>query len=230
MAVDNPMRKVFDPDSFSGRMAILADEYKNATHLAQVVGVTDRTIRKWMAGTEPARNYLALLAEKLEINIEWLVLGRGPIRQLDGVTCGDDTYVQIPLYDVRAGAGEGVIAEDQDVIEELMAFSRSWIRSELRASPTNLGLIYVSGDSMEPTLRPGDVVLVDQSQSQGGTDGVYVLRRDGHLQIKRLHWLSGKVLRVISDNPIYQPIEVDLSQLTEEFQIIGRVIWGGKRF
>ncbi|WP_010473296.1 hypothetical protein [Acaryochloris sp. CCMEE 5410] len=32
------------------------------------------------------------------------------------------------------------------------------------------------------------------------------------------------------DNPIYQPIEVNLSQLTEEFQIIGRVIWGGKRF
>ncbi|ABW26326.1 S24 family peptidase [Acaryochloris marina] len=227
--MDTSMRKVFNADSFTGRMAILVDEYKNATHLAKVVGVNDRTIRKWMAGTEPARNYLELLAEKLEVNIEWLVLGRGPIRRVDG-GIGDGTYVQIPLYDVRAGAGEGMIAEDKEQIEELMAFSRSWIRSELRTSPAHLSLIHVSGDSMEPTLRPGDVVLVDQHQAEGGTDGVYVLRRDGHLQIKRLHWLSGKVLKIISDNPIYQPIEVDLSQLTEEFQIIGRVIWGGKRF
>lgn len=224
------MRKVFDAASFAGRMAILVDEYKNATHLAQVVGVNDRTIRKWMTGTEPARNYLELLTEKLEVNIEWLVLGQGPMRCSDQLPGGDTTYVHIPLYDIRAGAGEGIVAEDKEVIEELMAFSRSWIRSELRANPVNLSLIYVSGDSMEPTLRPGDVVLVDQSQVEGGTDGIYVLRRDGHLQIKRLHWLSGKALRVISDNTIYQPVEVDLSQLTEEFQIIGRVIWGGKRF
>lgn len=224
------MRKVYDAASFAGRMAILADEYKNATHLAEVVGVTDRTIRKWMAGTEPARNYLELLAEKLEVNIEWLVLGRGPMRWSDGIACGGENYILIPLYDVRAGAGDGAIVDDDEVIEELIAFSRSWLRGELRANPAHLSLIYVSGDSMEPTLRPGDVVLVDHSQAERGTDGVYILRRDGHLQIKRVHWLSGKVLKVISDNPIYEPIEVDLSKLTEEFQIIGRVIWGGKRF
>ncbi|WP_299492252.1 S24 family peptidase [Acaryochloris sp. IP29b_bin.137] len=170
------------------------------------------------------------MAKKLEVNIKWLVLGRGPIRRSDGEIGGDGTYVQIPLYDARARAGEGMIAEDKEQIEELIAFSRSWIRSELRTSPAQLSLIHVSGDSMEPTLRPGDVVLVDQHQAEGGPDGGYVLRWDGHLQIKRLHWLSGKVLKIISDNPIYQPIEVDLSQLTEEFQIIGRVIWGGKRF
>ena len=158
-----------------------SDSISEVTHLAEVVGVTDRTIRKWMSGTEPARNYLELLSQTLEVNIEWLVLGRGPQRSSDRSGQAKDNYVHIPLYDIRAGAGDGVIVDEEE-IAELMAFSRSWIRSELRANPKNLSLIFVSGDSMEPTLRPGDVVLVDQSQAESGTDGVYVLRRDGHLQ------------------------------------------------
>lgn len=222
------MSKVNDNDQFSERMKVLVDDHKNPGHLAKLLEVSDRTIRKWMSGTEPARNYLERLSERLNVNAEWLVTGQGPMYRGETVDSAE-AYARIPLYDVQARAGEGGMVDSEEV-EELVIFSREWIRTELRANPSSLSLIYVGGDSMEPTFRPGDVVLVDHSQAESGTDGIYVLRRDGHLLVKRIQWLSLTSLKLISDNAIYEPILVDVASLSDEFQIVGRVVWGGKQY
>lgn len=221
------MSKFIDNDQFSERMKVLVNDHKNPGHLAKLLEVSDRTIRKWMSGTEPARNYLERLSERLNVNAEWLVTGQGPMYRCD--TDSSEAYTRIPLYDVQARAGDGGMVDSEEV-EELVIFSREWIRTELRANPSSLSLIYVGGDSMEPTFRPGDVVLVDHSQAESGTDGIYVLRRDGHLLVKRIQWLSLTRLKLISDNAIYEPILVDVANLSEEFQIVGRVVWGGKQY
>jgi len=56
---------------------------------------------------------------------------------------------------------------------------------------------------MEPTLRSGELILVDTKATQP-REGIHVLRLDDALLVKRLHILPGRRLKVVSDNPIWQ--------------------------
>ena len=81
---------------------------------------------------------------------------------------------------------------------------------------------------MEPTLHDGDDILVDRSDAGARMrDGIYVLRIDDALVVKRLalHPVSRRVT-VQSDNPAYADWP-DCSP--DEIHCIGRVIWTGRR-
>ena len=114
----------------------------------------------------------------------------------------------------------------------MLAFKEDWVRRELRARPEDLNLIYVVGDSMEPDLRSGDIVLVDHTDTMAQREGVYVSRMDGALLVKQLQRLPGGVVKVISRNPAYEAFPVDLKQLANPngFAVVGRVVWACRRF
>ena len=140
-------------------------------------------------------------------------------------------FVLLPLYDVRASAGHGAWNDDERVSKTL-AFRREWIASDLRANPDALVLVYVDGDSMEPTLSSGDVVMVDRSQTALRSDGIYVFSHDGSLLIKRLQRMAGDAVRVISDNPRFSFYDLQVTDFEGEHaraQMIGRVVWSGIR-
>jgi len=155
--------------------------------------------------------------------------------ETDQASFDENEYAYIPLYDVRAAAGHGAIVDSEQVIDSL-CFKKEWIHNELRANPNDLYLIYVSGESMEPTLRPGDIILVDRRDTTVRRDGIYVLTMDNTLLVKRLQSLPGGKVRVMSDNPAYAPFDMDKGLLDAEFQddaegagVIGRVVWTGRR-
>lgn len=153
--------------------------------------------------------------------------------QSHAYTAGADDFSKnfalIPLLDVRASAGPGAVVEHEEVVDNL-AFKREWIRDTLQATPADLYLINVQGESMTPTLHPGDVILVDRRAGDNiTTDGIYVIRMDDTLLVKRIQRLPGKVLRVSSDNPAYQPFDIKLDETGDELTIIGRVVWSGRR-
>lgn len=140
-------------------------------------------------------------------------------------------YVYLPLYEVRASAGGGALVEGERVVDAL-AFKEAWIRQELRASPADLRLIYVEGDSMEPDLRPGDIILIDHTDTMARREGIYVIRMDSALLVKQLQRLPGGVLKVLSRNPAYEAFTVCLGdvEVSPGFAIIGRVVWACRRF
>ena len=119
--------------------------------------------------------------------------GRGPVyregddSQESGPRSGppgsDSDYVLLPLYGVQDSAGDGGSISSEEV-EDLLAFKREWITRELRASPEALSLIYVQGESMVPTLNPGDVILVQRNHSSTVSDGIYVIRMGEALLVK----------------------------------------------
>lgn len=109
-------------------------------------------------------------------------------------------------------------------------FKEDWIRFELGAKPADLCLIRVSGDSMEPTLRAGDVILVDTRARHPDREGIYILRMDGMLLVKRIQAMPGSQLQVSSDNAAFAPWTIKLAELAEaDLAIIGRVVWSGRR-
>ena len=128
---------------------------------------------------------------------------------------------------VRASAGAGAVAKDQ-LARPHFAFDPGWLRALTATPGERLTMIRVEGDSMAPTLNAGDDILVDHDDPGAGLrDGIYVLRVDGALLVKRLaiHPFGGRVT-VQSDNPTY-PDWPDRG--LDEFSCIGRVIWVGRK-
>ena len=186
--------------------------------------------------SKPTADLLSSVAEHTQVNPDWLLKGVGePYRKPNAwqdafvSTTVDSDYVLLPLYNVQGGAGEGRLINTEEV-EDLLAFKQDWISRELRSSPDNLSLIYVQGESMVPTLNPGDVILIERNHSPNISDGIHVIRMGEALLVKRLQFLPEGELNVSSDNPSYHPFRVRLREEMDDFGIIGRVLWAGRRF
>jgi len=147
------------------------------------------------------------------------VLGGPPAPMRDGL-------IEIPVLNVDASAGYGAIAESETA-HTRFGFDERWLARLTRAKSASLSIIHVLGDSMEPTLSDGDEVLVDASdQGSRLRDGIYVLRADDALVVKRVTLKpGGRKITISSDNSAYPSWDdVDRS----EIQVVGRVIWFGR--
>lgn len=131
-------------------------------------------------------------------------------------------WVDVPRLAIGASAGPGAHAEGESVFDTIQ-FSSRWLRS-LGLQPGQLSTIVVSGDSMEPTLRDGDEILVDRTL-RPLRDGIHVARLGDSLLVKRLDTGRSGTVVLLSDNPAYPPVEC----AAQEVEVIGRVVWkGGK--
>lgn len=144
-----------------------------------------------------------------------------------------------PEIDVTPGAGEGAIGEHvavtiesggtvtgHRVIAEWL-FPIEYLRSELKASHAGTLVLEVKGDSMRPTLEPGDRIIVDTRQNAFGPDAVYVIDDgDGEPRVKRLEKIlfsSPAAVLVVSDNPAHGSSQADLDRLRVLGRVVGRV-------
>ena len=103
-----------------------------------------------------------------------------------------------------AAAGAGAFDGDERG-EAHIAFDPAWLRRVARGAPDQLSIIRVSGDSMAPSLGDGDDILVDRGDGAARLrDGIYVLRIDGALVVKRVAVNpAARTLSIRSDNPAY---------------------------
>lgn len=138
---------------------------------------------------------------------------------------GTARLVRIPQLQIEASAGPGSLAEE-DLPEGNMAFGPEWLK-KLNVDPAKLSIIRVDGDSMDPTLCDGDDIMVDHRAAELPLrDGIYVLRMDDVLLVKRIALRPGGRLSIRSDNSQYPDWE-DVE--AAETRIIGKVIWTGRR-
>lgn len=143
---------------------------------------------------------------------------------LGGREAGEtDDLIAVPVLDVQASAGAGAFAESERALAR-MRFDPSWLRG-LKLDPRQLSVIQVTGDSMVPTLLDGDDILVDRGDRRM-REGIWVLRLDGVLNVKRLLLEPGGKVTVRSDNAAYASLAgLDRKQV----ELIGRVVWAGRR-
>lgn len=141
-----------------------------------------------------------------------------------------DGFVYVPLFDIRVSAGNGAFNDVESVIA-MRPFDENFIRNDLGIAHNNIAMSAVVGNSMEPWLHSKDTVLTDLNDKEVLTEGVHIVRLDGALLVKRLQRLPGKVLRVSSFNPAYEPFDIQgREDADRDFVVIGRVRWGGITF
>lgn len=138
-----------------------------------------------------------------------------------------DGLIAVDRLDVGASAGSGSLDQHERALGRI-AFDAQWLRRLGAADARRLSVIRVQGDSMAPTLADGDEILVDAGDSADRLrDGIYVLRLDGVLVVKRLSLRpGGGRVSILSDNDSY-PSWPDCRR--SDIDLVGRVVWIGRR-
>jgi phage repressor protein C with HTH and peptisase S24 domain len=141
-----------------------------------------------------------------------------------------DELIYVPLFDLREQA-EGAAFTDADSVLAMRPFDAQFIRYDLGIAHDDLAMFGVVGASMEPWLHARDAVLADLRDRDALTEGVHLIRLDGALLMKRLQRLPGKILRVSSYNPAYEPFDIQGHESADrDFAVLGRVRWAGVTF
>lgn len=126
---------------------------------------------------------------------------------------------------VRAVAGAGESLETDDHIDGYYAFRDDFFRKN-GIHPKKCAMLLVRGDSMEPLIRDGDFILVDQGDNDPQDGLIYLLGVAGALMVKRLFRLPTG-WRLYSENRSYSPIDLQGDEL-DSFRVFGRVRWFGR--
>ncbi|MBI3710681.1 MAG: helix-turn-helix transcriptional regulator [Proteobacteria bacterium] len=192
--------------------------------VARRIGISARTYNHYVNNKrEPDFQKLLRIAQILGVTPNQ-VLGLSPLAA-DGPVPADE-FAQVPVYDIRAAAGDGQWIDDEHV-KHLVVFRRQWLRTVTTAPLDKLVVIEADGQSMAPTINDGDNMLVDLTQTAPRRDGIYVIRLDGDVMVKRITIDPVRRLaKITSDNPLHAPLDpVPLNEL----HIAGRVIWLGRR-
>ncbi len=129
-------------------------------------------------------------------------------------------YTEVPLREATGSMGGGS-TETGDRALTYLSFRTEWIRS--KGNPDNMTVIRAFGDSMEPTITDGSVVLIDEGRRQFVKNKIYYLRYNGQMYIKRLVERDGH-LAIVSDNDPNAYLVSD----ADDFEIIGRCIWAAR--
>lgn len=195
---------------------------------AEKLGVHKNTIGNYERGDrQPEITFLQSLHERLDVNLNWLLTGDGAPYEEHGEFAHSTEQIALPRYSVQASAGGGALVLSQEV-NGTFTVGRDWL-SRYVPPGAKTGIIEARGDSMEPTIFDGDILLlnfsIDRSAVDGG--GVFVITVDGSLLVKRLQvTLDGHVL-VLSDNDNYETEKVTREYADERMIVHAQVVWSG---
>ncbi|WP_243544014.1 LexA family transcriptional regulator [Pseudodesulfovibrio tunisiensis] len=178
-------------------------------------------------GTVPPRWILDLSA-RFGLNPLWLETGAG-FPRAEAATADMETtgaeFMRVPKVRARLSAGGGSF-ETRGRVEGYYSFRSDWLN--MRGNPANMVLMEVVGNSMEPEIKEGDMVLIDQSRIEVLSGGIYAVGVEDTVMVKRVERLPGTlVLR--SDNTDYSPIHLSGDELCN-VRVIGKVLWVSREY
>jgi phage repressor protein C with HTH and peptisase S24 domain len=152
------------------------------------------------------------------------------------VLVDDADYAIVPLHDATLSAGPGALNDDTTTVGAL-AFRSDWLRKQ-GLTPENAALARVAGESMQPTLAPGDMLLINTSDAAKnipikrhrpgkGQAPIYALMDGSEALVKRVFRPDDRTIVLLSDNPEWMP-DVRTGRTAEGLRILGRVVWSAR--
>nr|DAG80824.1 MAG TPA: Repressor protein CI [Caudoviricetes sp.] len=214
------------------KVAKKENPHVSKSELAKVCGVTPSAVSWWFSGKSqtPAAVNTYQLAKYLNVSERWLVNGIGDMKGSTVVAIEDedpdnDQYVGIPESRIAFQGGDGFYGDSltfEDIEEASIAYYKRSFFVKKHINPARCKRFKVTGQSMEPLLWDGDVILVDCAQTEILSGKIYAFALEGKLRVKILHQkLKGGII-VKSANPDY-PEETLTDNDLDTFKIIGRV-------
>lgn len=199
--------------------------------LARRVKVAQPTINALIKGGATGSKHLHRIAAELETSPAWLsgeTEDRAPVspRISSLTTIADELDLAfVPDIDFGYSMGGGTFLEAFEQ-KGVIPFARPWLRSMMNGSIDELFVARGEGDSMEPTLKDSDIVLIDTAQKVvRHQDRIWAVVYGDLGMIKRVRRTPAGSYLLMSDNSTVQPIECH----DGEMDVVGRVVWIGRR-
>ena len=197
------------------------------SELARELGINRSGITHARNNNRIPDNWIVKLFRRFRVNPQWVDTGRGPVflspEGREGAA--DQAFRQIPKVAARLSAGTGSFECGEEVTEYL-SFPRAWLAR--KGAAASMVAMEVFGQSMEPLIREGDTVLIDQSQSRIMAGAIYAVGVEDTILVKRLEKHPDALL-LCSENPAFQPIRLDLPSL-DKVRVLGRIIWSCREY
>ncbi|WP_367863719.1 XRE family transcriptional regulator [Pseudomonas guariconensis] len=136
---------------------------------------------------------------------------------------GDE--IRIAHYDVSGAMGDGEVAHDFPEMLKDIRVSPTHLR-ELGVEfkePYHLKLITGRGQSMAPTIRNRDPLIVDVSIREFVGDGIYFFSYQGHQYIKRLQKKGRDHFKMVSDNTNHPPEDIRVDETYIQARVL--LVW-----
>lgn len=222
--------------------------------LAAAIGVSHQSVYSARKGVIPPA-WVLDVAKRFGTSTDWLFFGTGTMYDKDRVVvenaaagmlrAGDPLtkvvsktleeapplslspeFTLVPLFrEARLSAGHGCFEAEAGNTEHY-AFRFEFLSR--KGDPSRMVLMHVDGNSMEPAFTDGDMVLIDQSQTDLRPGKVYAVAVEGLVYLKLVNTAPGKLV-LSSYNPAYPPLEFEIYEgLDETIHIVGRALWFGR--
>lgn len=197
--------------------------FKKDADFAQYLGVSGQLLSKWKL-----RNTFdidTLYTKCTDVNAEFLLSGKGSILKKEPENTGSvfrlktDTNIQhqsVPLYDIQASASVVALFRDSSTETPVDHIT-------IPNLPKCDGAIYVSGDSMYPLLKSGDIIMYKKVANEidnmfwGEMYLVSLINNDGDefVMVKWLHKseLGTDYVKLVSENRHHQPKDFHIKNI-----------------
>ena len=206
--------------------------YATAKAGARAVKLNEVSYRALENNQHGLSKHATKLSKAFGVSIEWLTEG-GRIEEdhlpKPGELGTPDVLASYGIelvrrVDIAYAMGDGSIIADYPEVD-FVPFDLQFLRQVSRSTSDKLFIAIGIGDSMEPTLRRDDLVMIDSGQNRLGlNDQVYAVAYAGTGMIKRVRRLAGGRMHLLSDNPSVPPLEAD----EEDVHLVGRVVWSAR--
>lgn len=185
------------------------------------------TINNYLRGvSEPTFAKIIDIAEVCNVSTDWLASGKNAQKNVNLSVMDNEEIILVPMYDAEASAGIGLENTSQELATNHFAFDRGWL-VQRGVNPNTASIITTRGDSMEPTIKNNDILLVDHSIKEVSDDGIYIIIINNATYVKRIQFKINGSIALISDNPLYDKEIIPYDDI-HHLQIAGRVMWFGR--
>ncbi|KEQ15696.1 hypothetical protein GZ77_03750 [Endozoicomonas montiporae] len=191
------------------RIRFVQEKVGGSSALNKLSGVSASQLSRLIRNEipNPGLNQIQSIAKAGDVPLVWLVEG-GEQSGVEGETKSNG-FVPISYFD---NGKSPVMLE------------RSYLVNEIQSNPDHCVMFQSGEDSMASTISKGDKVLIDTSRTSG--DGIFLVKIENNVFLKRLQWLPGAGVDVISDNSSYKSYQLK----PEMVEVIGQVVWIGSRY
>ena len=210
-------------ESFINRV-FKATGITSQTELASVLKINRSAITQARKKDSIPERWILQLYRSFGLNPEWVETGVGNAF-LKHPALGDSEFMNIPKVKARLSAGGGSFEVGSE-IEGYYAFRKDWLST--KGTLNKMVLMNIFGTSMEPEIKDGDTILIDESQRDVLAGAVYAVGVDDTIMVKRLEKHPNKLV-LMSDNTDYAPIYLEKHEI-DSVRIIGKVVWICREF
>ncbi|WP_147274896.1 XRE family transcriptional regulator [Ferruginivarius sediminum] len=212
--------------TLGNRVRAVLNHYRTRAEAARIAGRSTDQLQLYVRGrTEPGLEVMARLCRGPGISLDWLATGKGSMKISERSASNPsnreyNSDIHLPRgYMLRPDTQEPVYS---DLIVDSLTFRADYLRSLLGREPTDIFLLRIDGDAMEPTLRAGDLCLVDAQKTRVSASGLYALLIDGAPQVRRVD-LDRNGVNIIADNTHYPPKHVPENRRSHT-DVLGRIV------